>query len=119
MFTETITHASRKCFQANATWVDRVIPRHVLELHIPQNNNNNKNNDDDNDYDSSTVTLLTGAHISNTVGKYSDNPSLRKLVFMETNTACVENLEVLDALIEYRHRVAVRQGFESYADRFL
>lgn len=107
LFTENITH-SRKFFKANATWVERVVPREVLELHVPQGSN-----------DPSTVTLSTDAHIANTMGKYSDNPALRKLVFMETNTSCAENLEVLDALVEYRHRVAVRQGFESYADRFL
>ena len=66
-----------------------------------------------------TVTLSTEPHISNTFGKYSDNPALRKLVYMETNTSCPENLDVLDALIDARHQVAVQQGFESYADRFL
>jgi intermediate peptidase len=108
LFTENITHSS-KLFEANASWVESVIPKRVLEQYIPQNTSN----------DPSTVTLSTDAHISNTLGKYSDNPALRKLVFYETNTSCAENLEVLDALIEYRHRVAVRQGFESYADRFL
>ena len=107
LFTENITHA-KKYFEADASWVEPVIPRNVLAAHVPQQSD-----------DSSTVTLSTEPHISNTLGKYSDNPALRKLVYMETNTSCPENLQVLDALIDYRHQVSVRQGFESYADRFL
>jgi len=107
LFTENITH-SKKYFEADASWVEPVIPRNVLEAHVPQRSN-----------DPSTLTLSTEPHISNTLGKYSDNPALRKLVYMETNTSCPENLDVLDALIDYRHQVSVQQGFESYADRFL
>jgi intermediate peptidase len=110
LFSENITH-STKLFTANASLVERVIPKQLLEQYVPQPTNNNN--------DPNTVTLSTDAHISDTLGKYSDNPALRKHVYYETNTSCAENLQVLDALIEYRHRVAVRQGFESYADRFL
>lgn len=108
LFTENITH-SKKYFQADASWVEPIIPKNVLEAHVPQATTDKPG----------TVTLSTEQHISNTLGKYSDNPALRRLVYMETNTSCPENLEVLDALINYRHQVSVQQGFESYADRFL
>lgn len=107
LFTENITH-SKKYFETDASWVEPIISKNVLEAHVPQKND-----------DPATVTLSTELHISNTLGKYSDNPALRKQVFMETNTSCPENLDVLDALIDCRHQVSVRQGFESYADRFL
>jgi intermediate peptidase len=107
LFTQNITN-SKKYFEADASWVEAIIPKNILAAHVPQQSKN-----------ASTVTLSTEPHISHTLGKYSDNPALRKLVYMETNTSCPENLDVLDALIDARHQVAVQQGFESYADRFL
>ena len=65
------------------------------------------------------VTLSTDAAISNTIAKYSDNPKLRRQVYLETVTSCPENLSMLDAMIRLRHEVAAALGSTSYADRVL
>lgn len=108
LFTQNITH-SKRLYETNASWVDAVFQRNVLALHVPQPESSNPD----------LVTLSTDSHLSDTLLQYSDNPVLRKQVYMVTNTSCAENLDVLDALVDYRHRLALLQGFESYADRFL
>lgn len=108
MFQENIGR-SKNYFDVEADLVEDIIPAHIIEAHVPQSQ----------DREDGMITLSTDAHIANTLGRYSSNPLLRKQIYMETNTSCAENLEVLEALRQYRHQAAVAQGFESYAARFL
>ena len=97
----------RRLFDADKEAVEAVMPRHVLESAVaPQDN-------------PLRATVSTDPHVANSLLKYSSSPSLRREVFMETNTTCPENLEVLDALVAQRHLLATRQGFSSYAERML
>lgn len=118
LFSENITH-SKKHFQVPAAPVDDLIPRDVLEQHIPQHQQQYTNNGGDSDGATPMVTLNTDPGIANTLLKYSASPELRKEVYMETNTACPENLDVLEALRQRRHQVATQLGYSSYAERFL
>jgi intermediate peptidase len=122
LFTSNITH-SKKFFDVNADAVDTIIPIHVIAGIVPQSNAAEASfAGQENDHTSSTsrlVTLNTDAAVSNTILKYSENPALRKEVFLETVTSCPDNLTVLDAMIQTRHDVSVAMGFSSYADRIL
>jgi len=106
LFQENIT-SSKKFFDVDAHLTEQLFPRAFLETHIPQSGNSGK------------VTLSTDSYISNTVGRYSANPVLRKQVYMESMTSCAENLEVLESLRRLRHESATMQGFGSYAERCL
>jgi intermediate peptidase len=106
LFQENITN-SRKLFDVEAAWVEEIMPRDVLEAYVPQSGAPGK------------VTLSTDAQISNTLGRFSANPMLRKEVYMETMTSCPENLQVLEALRQVRHEAATAQGFPSFAHRVL
>ena len=107
LFQENITNSPRKFFDVDATWVEQVMPRHIVEAYVPQSGAPGK------------ITLSSDANIANTLGRYSTNPKLRKEVFMESMTSCPENLQVLEALRKVRHESATAQGFPSYADRAL
>ena len=108
MFTENLLDNKR--FDVSGRLVEDVvstIPRHVLEDVIPQSNSW-----------SNSITLSTEPHIANSILKYSPSAELRREVYMEVNTACPQNLEVLDALIKQRHALAVKMGYPSYAHYF-
>lgn len=107
LFQENITN-SRKLFDVDASWVEQVMPRHIVEAYVPQQSGI-----------PGKITLSSDANIANTLGRYSSNPQLRKEVMMESQTACPENLQVLEALRTARHESATAQGFASYADRAL
>jgi intermediate peptidase len=109
MFTENLVE--NKTFDVKGSLAEdvyRTIPKHVIDGHIPQNN-----------IDIGTCTLSTEAHIANSILKYSPSANLRKEVYMEANTVCPQNLEILDALIQQRHALAVEMGYPSYAHYFL
>lgn len=111
LFTSNITH-SRKLFDVNATAVNQIIPTSTIASVVPQSEaaSHPTNN---------LVTLSSEAALANTILKYSENPALRKQVYLETVTNCPDNLAVLDAMIQTRHDVSVAMGFSSYADRIL
>lgn len=104
--------AGRKMFDVDTKAVEAVIPKHVLVDHVPQSEESSK-------FMSTKVTVSTDAHIANSLLKYSADPGLRKHIYMEVNTACPQNLDVLDGLIAQRHELATMLGFSSYAERFL
>jgi len=106
LFQENIT-SSKKFFDVDAHLAEQIFPRDFLEANLPQSGKSDK------------LTLSTDAYISNTVGRYSANPLLRKQVYMESMTSCPENLEVLESLRRVRHESATMQGFRSYAERCL
>ena len=106
LFQDNITN-TRKFFDVEAAWVEDIMPLHVLETYVPQSGA------------PGMVTLSTDANISQSLGRFSGNPLLRKEVYMETMTSCPENLQVLEALRQVRHESATAQGFRSYADRAL
>ena len=109
MFTENLVH--HKSFDVQQPLTDdvyRTIPKHIIQQNITQSNSSND-----------SVTLTTEPHIANSLLKYSSSSSLRKEVYMEQNTVCPQNLEVLDALIKQRHEMAVKMGYPSYGHYFL
>ena len=112
MFNQNITSGSRKLFDVDAHRVEAVIPRHVLVDHVPQSEESSR-------FGSTKITVSTDNHIANSLLKYSADPVLRKEIYMEVNTACPQNLDVLDGLIAQRHQLAMMLGFSSYAERFL
>ena len=111
LFTKNIT-AGRKLFDLPSAAVERVIPKATMAEHVPQS-------DASLGFGSTVVTASSDAHIANSLIKYSSDPELRRAVHMEVNTACPENLNVLDGLVERRHELATMLGFGSYAERFL
>jgi intermediate peptidase len=109
MFTENLVH--HKSFDVQQPLVEdlyRTIPPHVIQQNIPQSNAGRD-----------SVTLTTEPHIANSLLKYSSSSNLRKEVYMEMNTLCPQNLDVLDALIKQRHEMAIKMGYPSYAHYFL
>ena len=107
LFQDNITNSPRTFFDVEATSVEQVMPRHVVESFVPQSGA------------PGMITLSSDANIANTPGRYSTNSKLRRDVFMESMTSCPENLQVLEALRKIRHESATAQGFPSYADRAL
>jgi Zn-dependent oligopeptidase len=65
------------------------------------------------------VQLTVDTPISHSITSFANHADLRKQVYMESMTACPENLDVLDALIQVRQDVAQALGFPSFAHRFL
>ena len=112
MFNQNITTGSRKLFDVDAHRVEAVIPRNVLVDHVPQSEESSK-------FGSTKITVSTDNHIANSLLKYSADPVLRKEIYMEVNTSCPQNLDVLDGLVAQRHKLATMLGFSSYAERFL
>jgi len=109
MFTENLVH--HKNFDIQQPLVEDVyqtIPPHIIQQNIPQSNTRRD-----------SVTLTTEPGIANSLLKYSSSSDLRMEVYMEANTLCPQNLEVLDALIKQRHEMAVKMGYPSYAHYFL
>lgn len=111
IFMENLTEHKRFNVYGNAAQdVYRTIPKDFLDQNIPTDNHGSS---------APFVTLSTEPHIVNSLLKYSPSAALRKEVYMETNTQCPQNLEVLDALIQQRHALAVQMGYPSYAHYFL
>jgi len=88
--------------------VMKVVPRQRLEQAIPQSNQ-----------EENAATLSTDPLVVNTLLRYSSSSSLRKEVYMQNNTSCPQNMDVLDALIANRHELSSKLGYESYAHYFL
>ena len=112
MFTDNLLH--EKTFNIGGPLTEdlfRTIPKHVIEGRIPQENTGF--------LDANSVTLSTEPQVANSILRYSPSANLRKEVYMEVNTACPQNLEVLDALIQQRHALAIEMGYPSYAQYFL
>lgn len=112
MFNQNITTGSRKFFDVDSHRVEAVIPRNVLVDHVPQSEESSR-------FGSTKITVSTDNHIANSLLKYSADPVLRKEIYMEVNTSCIMNLDVLDGLVAQRHKLATMLGFSSYAERFL
>mmetsp|Transcript_9576 Transcript_9576/g.23861 ORF Transcript_9576/g.23861 Transcript_9576/m.23861 type:complete len:737 (-) Transcript_9576:6648-8858(-) len=109
LFANNITN-SRKQFWVEANLVEAVIPKHVLEANGAVYGSGE---------DSTKVELTASSPISHSITSFASNGALRKEVYLETMTSCPENLDVLDAMIDARHRLATTLGFESYGHRFL
>ena len=113
LFANNITN-SHKQFWVDANLVEAVIPRHILEangaVYGSGGNYGGKQQQ---------VQLTASSPISHSITSFASNGALRKEVYMETMTSCPENLEVLDAMIDARNRLATTLGFESYSHRFL
>ena len=105
MFANNITNA-QKSFIVDADLVEEVIPRPVLQANGAV-------------YHENKVQLMTDTPISHSLTSYAPNAELRRQVYMESMTACSENLDVLEALQQRRHELSTILGFSSYADRFL
>ena len=105
MFSQNMIHCKKE-FQIDRSAVDGIFHPDFLKAHGITS-------------DTKTLTIATDSDIAHTLSKFSDNPSIRRQVYMESMTSCPENLQVLEALIRMRHEVSTSLGFESYADRFL
>lgn len=101
---------SQKQYSIEASAVETVLPRHVLEANGAV-------------YDESSgsklVRIVADSPIAHSITSFSPNSDLRRQVHWESMTSTPENKEVLDALIHQRHELAVALGFESYAVRNL
>jgi len=104
--------------QALINDVFEVIPKHVL---MSQQQEQRQGTFTTSLFDNDTIpslTLSTEPHITNTLLRHSPSSRLRQRIFMETNTCCEQNLQVLDALIKQRHQLATTIGYPSYAHYF-
>ncbi len=106
--------------------VTQVIPRHVL-INYNRSTSNSQSDDrgvytsafqDDTFHTNEPLNLSTDPHITNTLLRHSQSPALRQKVYVEANTTCPQNLEVLDALIQQRHELATKMGYPSYSHYF-
>jgi intermediate peptidase len=111
LFANNITN-SHKQFWVDATMVESVIPKHVLQA-------NGAIYGDDGTQRQQQVQLTADSPITHSITSFASSGALRKEVYMESMTSCPENLEVLDAMIDSRHQLAQALGFESYSHRFL
>jgi len=109
LFANNITN-SRKQFWVDANLVEAVVPKHILEANGAIYGSGNQQNQ---------VQLTASSPISHSITSFASSGALRKEVYLETMTSCPENLDVLDAMIDARHRLAMTLGFESYGHRFL
>ncbi len=103
-----ITHLQKQ-YWVNATLVETVLPRYVLEANGAVYDVN----------DPSCVQLIADSPITHSISSFCPNGELRKQVYWENMTNTPENKQVLDALIQQRHELASALGFESYAARSL
>ena len=108
LFANNITNSVKK-FTVQASDVESIIPRHVLEANGAVYSNDS----------SQEIQLYADTPITHSIMSYASDGNLREHVHMETTTKCVENLDVLDALIGARQELAKALNFESYAHRFL
>ena len=112
LFTSNITERT-KHFDVDAGMareVDRIVPRHVLGQLVRS---------EARPKDEGGLTLSSDGLLCNTLLAHSPSPSLRREVYMQSNTAVPENLDVLDSLVRSRHRHSELLGYKSYAHRVL
>jgi intermediate peptidase len=111
LFSNNITEKTKyyKVGEEMAAEVEKVIPSHVLGQLVRR----------DNPSSDGSMTLSSDNLLTNTLLAHSPSPQLRKEVYMESNTAIPENLNVLDALIQQRHIHSTLLGYKSYAHRVL
>ena len=111
LFSNNITEKTKyyRVGEEVAAEVEKVIPRQVLGQLVRR---------DDLPSDGS-MTLSSDNLLTNTLLAHSPSSQLRKEVYMESNTAIPENLNVLDALIQQRHIHSTLLGYKSYAHRVL
>ena len=109
-FSSNITNSQKFFSISPATDVHSILPPHVLHEFVPHTYHST---------DEAFVTISTDAQLVNSLLKYSSNSAIRKQVFLEANTACPENLAVLEELRLARHELATTLGYNSYAERFL
>lgn len=88
--------------------VDKIVPRHILGQLVRGACQS-----------SAGLTLSTDQLLTNTLLAHSPSASLRKEVYMQSNTSVPENLSVLDGLIRHRHLHSTLLGYKSYAHRVL
>ena len=112
LFSNNITEKTKyyTIDETMAAEVDKIIPRHVLGQLVRR---------DDLSSGAGSMTLSSDNLLTNTLLAHSPSSQLRKEVYMEANTAIPENLDVLDALIQQRHRHSTLLGYKSYAHRVL
>jgi len=109
-FSNNIT-TKKKFFNLEKNEVLRIIPTHILDSVVPSHEKAKEQ--------SNEITVSSDSHITNTLLKYCSNQTLRKEAYMQVNTCCPENLEVLEALVKLRHEMGTKLGFQSYAHKFL
>jgi mitochondrial intermediate peptidase len=124
LFMSNITHHSQKKFWVDAGLVETVLPRHVLQANGAVYSSSTAGPDGGGSHDSNsngrpTVMLTADTAITHSIASFAPDGKLRREVYMETMTSCPENLDVLDAMIDARDRLARSLGFESYGHRFL
>ncbi|KAL7509494.1 hypothetical protein ACHAXN_006480 [Cyclotella atomus] len=88
--------------------IDKIVPRHILGQLVRGASQS-----------ANGLTLSTDTLLTNTLLAHSPSPSLRKEVYMQSNTSIPENLKVLDGLIRHRHLHSTLLGYKSYAHRVL
>lgn len=119
LFTSNMVQCTRQVVLEAQPVLD-VIPQQVLEAYGATLTTSD-NNDDANHHNNTLGVQLadTNSAILQSLLRYSDNASLRRDVWMASNTAVSENLAVLAALQRQRHALAKTLGFDSYASRYL
>lgn len=117
LFANNITNSHKK-FWVDADLVEAVIPKHILEANGAIYGNSSTS-DGNTGEQQQQVQLTTSSPISHSVTSFASNGALRKEVYVETMTSCPENLDVLDAMIDARHKLARKLDFQSYSHRFL
>ena len=87
--------------------IHQIIPSEVLSQRVPQH------------YSDKISLNKRDAAISNTLLKFCDNPSIRKEVYIQSNTVCPQNINVLKDLLQRRHELANLLKFPTYSHFFL
>lgn len=119
MFTNNIT-SHKKYFCLPKKDVVTIIPSYILEAYVPSSSVDIQSCFDPNLLlGEETIIVSSDSQIVNTLLKYSQNPLVRREVYMQANTSCAENLEILQNLREQRDLYAKKLGFKSYAHKFL
>eukprot|EP00980_Cylindrotheca_fusiformis_P016294 scaffold4841_cov132-Cylindrotheca_fusiformis.AAC.7 len=109
LFASNITN-SRKNFLVDASSVESVIPKQVLQANGAVYDEKKHPNQ---------VQVMADTPITHSIIGFANNAELRKQVHMESMTCCPENIDVLEALIRVRQDLAHSLGYESYGHRFL
>jgi len=107
LFTYNITSHKKKLFSLPEKDIVGMIPRYLLQQ-ISQDDNL-----------PGMATVSSDDAIVNTILRYSSSPCTRKEAYVQSNTSCPENIDVLQALIYHRHELSLILGFENYAERYL
>jgi intermediate peptidase len=123
LYMSNLTHSQKK-FMVDAELVQSVVPKHVLEangaIYYPYGGSSHPVNTSSTSTSTSPAyQLIADTPITHSITSFAPDGNLRRQVYMESMTSCSENLDVLDSLIEARHRLAQSLGFASYSHRFL